>query len=39
MRDGKRDKLDFGAVNMFPIIEAFKNWKSESENHKTNLGK
>ena len=29
MRYGKKDKLDFGAVNMFPIIEAFKNCKSE----------
>ena len=29
MRYGKKDKLDFGAVNMFPIIEAFKNCKDD----------
>ncbi len=31
MRYGKKDKLDFGAVNMLPIIEAFKSLKEESE--------
>ena len=29
MRYGKKDKLDFGAVNLFPIIEAFKNCKDD----------
>lgn len=29
MRNGKKDKLDFGAVNMFPVIEAFKNCKDD----------